>query len=187
MESDAEKEKVVNTRNDHSAESENLTIHPTDSLGYSNSKEEKIVAEEAVLDEVPTSGTIETAETETPSQQIEKTSLPEKEEPETEIKQKTEPLTWVSLLLLAGIGISAGLIAIYSSFLYLGASIFLTGLALVFFVLITISFIRTRKYPERYKNKWLTTLLFYIGVFSLIIGAMYITVAYSLDSMGPIM
>ncbi len=186
-ESDVEKEKVVNAKDDCPLESENSTTHQTDSLSYSNSQEEKIALEEGVLDEILISGTIENAETENPSQQIEKTSLPEKEEPEFQIKQRTEPLTWVSLILLFVAGIALGIIAAYGSILFVGAGILITCLMIAMFVCSLISVIRIHRDPIRYKNKGLTYFLFSLSFICLITAALYLIVISALASMTPML
>ena len=106
---------------------------------------------------------------------------------EEEPVRKTEPLTWVALVLLVGIGISAGLISMYSSFLYLGAGIFLTGLALLLTVFAFISFVRVVRNRDRYKNKGLTYLLFFVSISALFVGAIYLMVVSALSSMSPMM
>ncbi|WP_343634659.1 hypothetical protein [Fluviicola sp.] len=112
---------------------------------------------------------------------------PSLEDPKEEPAKKTEPLTWVAFILLVGIGISAGLISMYSSFLYLGAGIFLTGLALLLTVFAFISFVRVVRNRDRYKNKGLTYLLFFISITALFVGAVYLIAVSALSSMTPIM
>ena len=94
-------------------------------------------------------------------------------QPIPEAKKKTEPLTWVSIILFLGIGISVGLITIFSSFLYLGTGIFLTGLVLVLFICSLISFIRVSRHPDRYKNKVLTRFMFALSMVCLTVVALY--------------
>lgn len=92
---------------------------------------------------------------------------------EIESPRKTESFTWVALTFFLGIGLSCLLIALFSSFMYLGAGIFLLGLALFAFIFSLISFIRVYQNPNQYKNKALTKVLFFLSSISLIVGICY--------------
>lgn len=109
------------------------------------------------------------------------------EYPKEEHVKKTEPLTWVAFILLVGIAVSAGLISMYSSFLYLGASAFLSGLALLLTIFAFISFIRVIRNRDRYKNKGLTYFLFVVSISALLVAGVYFMVTAALDNMGQIM
>ncbi|MNJ83018.1 hypothetical protein D3C87_04320 [compost metagenome] len=118
----------------------------------------------------------------TPQQQVDNLSLQDQGEPAPEVKKKTEPLTWVSLALLFGIGISIILISVFSSFLYLGTGIFLSGLILVMFICSLISFIRIHRHPDRYKNKEMTNILFFFFSTCLIIAVLYLLLTVAVSS-----
>lgn len=106
------------------------------------------------------------------------------DQPIPEVKKKAEPLTWVSIILFLGIGISVGLITIFSSFLYLGTGIFITGLVLVLFICSLISFIRVSRHPDRYKNKGLTNFMFAFSVTCLIVAALYLLYVGAMESVN---
>lgn len=97
--------------------------------------------------------------------------------------RKTEPLTWVALAVFLGIGLAAILIYMYSSFTYLGTGIFLSGLALVFFILSLISFIRIKKHPERYKYKTFTTVIFFLSCLTFTVGVFYLLLTIAIDDL----
>ncbi|MNU64108.1 hypothetical protein D3C71_533780 [compost metagenome] len=120
-------------------------------------------------------------------QQIDNLSLQDSNQPIPEVKKKTEPLTWVSLALFIGIGISIGLISIFSSFLYLGTGIFLGGLALVMFICSLISLIKVHRNPDRYKNKGLTKFMFTLSILCLVAVAIYLLSVVAIASMKPMM
>ncbi len=122
-----------------------------------------------------------------PQQQVDNLSLQDQGEPAPEVKKKTEPLTWVSLALLFGIGISIILISIFSSFLYLGTGAFIFGLVLVMFICSLISLIRVIRHPDRYKNKGLTNFIFALSATCLVVAALYFLYVGAAASMNLMM
>ncbi|WP_300664682.1 hypothetical protein [Fluviicola sp.] len=115
---------------------------------------------------------------------VDNLSIQSLDQPVSEVKKKTEPLTWVSMGIFIGMGISIGLISVFSSFLYLGTGIFITGLVLVLFICSLISFIRVSRHPDRYKNKGLTNFMFALSATCLIIAALYLLYVGAMTSMN---
>nr|WP_294861683.1 hypothetical protein [uncultured Fluviicola sp.] len=181
---------LTDLKDDHSNEVEiesESTFHPVDSTNLNTRKNES-VADEIIIPKAVSEEISESEPVEIQNAQVQEKSVPEsRDEIVDEVEQKTEPLTIVSLLLFLGIGIAAGLIAMYSSFLYLGSSIFLTGLVLVFSILALISFIRVQQNPHHYKNKWLTSLMFIISTCTLVVALLYLLCVIAIESMDPIL
>ncbi len=153
---------------------------PIDSIGSEVSQKREVFLADSV---VTVSSYAKNSKPELNEVSVKKEQSSVEEEP----VRKTEPLTWVALILLVGIGISSGLIAMYSSFLYLGAGIFLTGLALLLTVFAFVSFFRVVRNRARYKNKGLTYFLFFVSIAALFVGAVYLIGVSALSSMSPIM
>jgi len=188
---ESQKLNLIESRDDSSDEPEiqlksalSPTVDSTDLIPQKNEQVvDEIVSNETSFKEIEESELVEI----TPQQTQEKRVPENPDEVVDEVEQRTEPLTWVSLILFFGIGISAGLIAMYSSFLYLGAGIFLAGLAIILFICALISFIRIHRHPERYKNKWLTKLMFFITIFSLVAAGICLIAAVAVNSMSPML
>lgn len=185
-EKEDEKEKPVNLREDRPAVAENSIFQQIDSVN-SNTKQDEMLSEETVLDEVPSHESVETETIKTTLERIEKKTFFERDEAVNEIQQKTEPLTWVSLVLLFVAGIALGMIAWYGSILFVGTGVVLTCLMIAMFVCSLISLIRIYRHPDRYKNKGLTHFLFSLSIVCLVGAAMYLIGISALASMSPIM
>jgi hypothetical protein len=115
----------------------------------------------------------------------------EKKQPEDVIDttRKTDVLTWVSLsLFLATLiyGTYFWLSYVYGILYltFLGYSGILFGLAVVFFVISLISAIRVTKYPEKYKNKALTIVLFAFSTLLFVTALLFFGIGLYIDS-GP--
>lgn len=163
-------------------------VFAVDSMDLIPSKNEELVVDQLALKETSPKEIEESEPVAVQNPQIQEKRVEQvQDEVVDEVERKTEPLTWVSLILFFGIGIAAGLIAIYSSFFYLGAGIFLAGLAIILFICALISFIRIHRHPERYKNKWLTKLVFLITILSLVAAGICLIAAVAVNSMTPML
>ncbi len=109
--------------------------------------------------------------------------------------RKTEPLTWLSLglFLVAGVfGAWVGTLfswgfTLVMGMTFLGFGAVLFGLALAFLIVSLISFIRIKKYPERYKNRAFTQVLFVFSLVSFTVAGLIFLIAIALDSSDKIM
>lgn len=111
--------------------------------------------------------------TERKRQKITNLSTQDLDQPALEVKKKTEPLTWISVGIFIGLGISISLIVVFGSFLYMGTGVFIFGLVLVLFICSLISFIRVSRHPDRYENKGLTRFMFALSMVCLTVAALY--------------
>jgi len=188
---ESEKLNLTELKDDSSNEPEielNSILSSMDSIGLIPPENEELALDELALNETPSAEIEESEPIEVQNPQIQEKRVEQgQDEVVDEVERKTEPLTWVSLILFFGIGIAAGLIAMYSSFFYLGAGIFLAGLAIILFICAFISFIRIHRHPERYKNKWFTKLMFFITILSLVAAGICLITAVALSSMTPML